>query len=109
MDGSDIQSAEAGWYSEYGTNRYVVNLNFNDVGRVKFADATTNHVGEAMAIIYNGEIICAPVIQQPLTDGVAQISGDFSAEEAETIATSLRVGALPLEIREISCKVVRMK
>ena len=68
---SDILSAEAGWYNEYGMNQYVVTLRFNDSGRVKFAEATGSHIGETIAIVYNGEIICAPVIQQPLTEGVA--------------------------------------
>ncbi len=109
LDGSDIRSAEAGYYNEYGMVHHVVTLKFNDSGRAKFAEATGKHIGETIAIIYDGEIISVPMVQLPLTEGVAQISGDFSAEEAESIAASLRVGALPLELREISCKVVKMK
>ena len=106
LDGSDIQGADAGWYSEYGMNKYVVSLTLNDSGRVKFADATSKHINEAIAIVYDGEIISAPVVQQALTDGKAQISGSFTAEEAENLATTIRVGALPLELRELRSNVV---
>ncbi len=106
LDGSDIQGAEAGMYTEYGMNQYVVSLTLNDSGRGKFADATSKHVGESIAIIYDGEIVSAPVVQQALTDGKAQISGSFTWEEAENLATTIRVGALPLELKELRSNVV---
>lgn len=106
LDGSDIQGADAGVYTEYGMNQYVVSLTLNDSGRVKFADATSKHVGESIAIVYDGEIVSAPVVQQALTDGKAQISGSFTWEEAENLATTIRVGALPLELKELRSNVV---
>ncbi len=106
LDGSDIQNAEAGWYSEYGINNYIVNLTLNEIGKGKFATATSAHVGEAIAIVYDGEIVSAPVVQQALTDGKAQISGNFTAEEVEKLATTIRVGALPLELKELRSNVV---
>ena len=106
LDGSDIQDADAGWYNEYGLNKYVVSLVLNDSGRVKFADATSKHINEAIAIVYDGEVISAPVVQQALTEGKAEISGNFTAEEAENLATTIRVGALPLELRELRSNVV---
>ncbi len=106
LDGADIQGADAGWYSEYGVNKYVVDLTLNDSGRVKFADATSKHVNEVIAIVYDGEIVSAPVVQQALTEGKAQISGSFTAEEAENLATTIRVGALPLELKELRSNVV---
>lgn len=106
LDGSDIKDADPGWYNEYGINQYIVSLVLNDSGRVKFAEATGAHVGEAIAIVYDGEIVSAPVVQQPLTDGKAQISGNFTAEEAENLATTIRVGALPLELKELRSNVV---
>ncbi len=106
LDGTDIQDAKAGWYSEYGVNKYVVNLVLNETGKGKFASATGAHVGEAIAIVYDGEVVSAPTVQQPLTDGKAQISGSFTAEEAESLATTIRVGALPLELKELRSNVV---
>ena len=106
LDGSDIQTADAVMYTEYGMNQYGVSLVLNDSGRSKFADATGKHVGEAIAIVYDGEIISAPVVQQALTEGKAQISGGFTWEEAEVLATTIRVGALPLELKELRSNVV---
>ncbi len=106
LDGSDIQGAEAGWYSEYGMNQNVVSLTLNETGKAKFAKATTANVGEAIAIVYDGEVVSAPTVQQPLTDGKAQISGNFTAEEASNLATTIRVGSLPLELRELRSNVV---
>lgn len=106
LDGTDIKGAEADWYQEYNMTQNVVSLTLNDSGRTKFAEATTAHVGEAIAIVYDGKIISAPVVQEPLTNGKAQISGSFSAEEANNLATTIRVGALPLELRELRSNVV---
>ncbi|MBQ8798808.1 MAG: protein translocase subunit SecD [Lachnospiraceae bacterium] len=106
LDGTDIQTADAGWYSEYGRTENIVNLTLNDAGRVKFAKATTAHVGEEIAIVYDGEVVSAPTVQQPLTEGKAQISGNFTAEQASTLATTIRVGALPLELKELRSNVV---
>ncbi len=106
LDGSDIQNAEAGGYTEYGRNQYVVSLTLNESGTSKFATATRAHVGEAIAIVYDGEIVSAPVVQQALTDGKAQISGNFTWDEASALATTIRVGALPLELKELRSNVV---
>jgi len=106
LDGSDVQTAEAGWYNEYGINNYIVNLTLNESGKSKFATATSAHVGEAIAIVYDGEIVSAPVVRQALTDGKAQISGNFTAEEVDKLATTIRVGALPLELKELRSNVV---
>lgn len=106
LDGTDIKSAEAGWYQENGLTRNVVSLTLNDSGRVKFGEATTKHVGETIAIIYDGKPISVATVQEPLTEGKAQISGGFTAEEANNLATTIRVGALPLELRELRSNVV---
>lgn len=106
LDGTDIAGAEAGWMNEYGTTQHMVSLTLNDSGREKFAVATSAHVNEAIAIVYDGEVISAPVVQQALTDGKATISGNFTAESANNLATTIRVGALPLELRELRSNVV---
>lgn len=106
LDGTDIAGAEAGWYQEYGLSKNVVSLTLNDTGRAKFATATTAHVGEAIAIVYDGEVISAPMVQEPLTEGKAQITGNFTAETAGNLATTIRVGSLPLELKELRSNVV---
>lgn len=109
LDGTDIQDADPMWYEEYGIQKYVVDLVLNASGTTKFAKATTAHVGEAIAIVYDGEVVSAPVVQQALTDGKAQISGSFTSEEAMNLATTIRVGALPLELKELRANVVGAK
>lgn len=106
LDGTDISGAEAGWYQENGLTKNVVSLTLNDSGRGKFGEATTKHVGETIAIIYDGKAISVATVQEPLTEGKAQISGNFTAEEANNLATTIRVGALPLELRELRSNVV---
>ncbi|MBQ9766970.1 MAG: protein translocase subunit SecD [Lachnospiraceae bacterium] len=106
LDGTDIAGAEAGWINEYGTSQNVVSLTLNDSGREKFATATSAHVGEQIAIVYDGEVISAPVVQQALTEGSATITGNFTAEAANNLATTIRVGALPLELTELRSNVV---
>ncbi|MBP3616623.1 MAG: protein translocase subunit SecD [Lachnospiraceae bacterium] len=109
LDGTDIQDADPMWYEEYGIQKNVVDLVLKPSGTEKFAKATTAHVGEPIAIVYDGEVVSAPVVQQPLTDGKAQISGSFTTEEAMNLATTIRVGALPLELKELRANVVGAK
>lgn len=97
------------WYQEYNVIQNVVSLTFTEDGAEKFAKATGAHIGEMIAIVYDGEVLCMPVVQQKLTDGKAQISGDFTQEEANDLAMTLRIGNLPLELQEISREVVEIK
>lgn len=107
LEGTDIAGAEAGFYTnQMGLSENVVSLTLNEVGAKKFGTATAKHVGEAIAIVYDGKVVSAPVVQQALTDGKAQITGRFDAEEANNLATTIRVGALPLELRELRSNVV---
>ena len=58
----------------------------NDDGTKKFADATTEFVGQQISIIYDGETISAPSVKQAITGGQAYITGNFTYEEAENLA-----------------------
>ncbi len=83
------------------TGQWVVGLEFNAVGTKKFADLTRKLVGKPMAIFFNGELQSAPVIQEPILEGRAQISGGgdkggFSAKEAKEMVDLLNAGALPV-------------
>lgn len=111
LNGSDIKSAEAVPYqnSQTGnTSSYCIDLLLNDEGRQKFADATTSAYqnGETIAIYYDGKVICAPTVNGALTDGRAQISGNYTYEDAEKLASLIRIGGLKLELNEIHSKVV---
>lgn len=111
LNGSDIKSAEAVPYQDSqtgNTSSYCIDLLLNDEGRQKFADATTSAYqnGETIAIYYDGKVICALTVNGALTDGRAQISGNYTYEDAEKLASLIRIGGLKLELNEIHSKVV---
>lgn len=111
LNGSDIKSSEAVPYQDSqtgNTSSYCIDLLLNDEGRQKFADATTSAYqnGETIAIYYDGKVICAPTVNGALTDGRAQISGNYTYEDAEKLASLIRIGGLKLELNEIHSKVV---
>ncbi len=84
------------------TNETVVTFDFDRVGAKRFGRATTKGVGKRLAIVLDGKIISAPVIQEAIVTGSGQISGDFTFQSATDLALLLRSGALPapLEIIE---------
>ena len=87
----------------------MVDLTFTDDGKTVFADATTKNVGKRIAIIYDGKIYSNPVVNEPITQGQCQISGMVSYEEAETLASTIRIGSLSLELEELRSNVVGAK
>ena len=81
-----------------GTSGAIVQIQFNDEGSKLFADITRDNVGSSLAIFLDGKVISSPVIQQEIIGGTAQITGQFSAEEARDLVQNLNFGALPLPI-----------
>ncbi|SHJ18252.1 protein translocase subunit SecD [Desulfofundulus thermosubterraneus] len=75
-----------------------VDLTFNAAGAKKFAEATAANVGKPIAIILDGQVLQTPVVQEPIPNGKAQITGYQSLEEAHNIAILLRSGALPVKV-----------
>lgn len=108
LTGSDISKAEAMMQqAQSGVgNEYVVALSLNEQGTAKFATATRNSIGKQIAIVYDGEVISAPVVNTAITDGNAIINGMDDFEEANKLASTIRIGALPLELTEIRSTVV---
>ena len=110
VSGNDITSARGGMYSDnYGQTQYVVDLAFTDEGKQKFAEATERNLGKPIYIIYNGEIVSAPTVQSVISDGRAQITGMESLESAERLASTIRIGALKLELEVLRSNVVGAK
>ncbi len=111
IDGSHISNAQAGAIQSQttGLNEYVVQLELNSKGRKKFAKATEKFVGQQISIVYDGEVISAPVVNEAITTGEAQISGQDTYEEAEELASTIRIGALPLELHEVQSNTVGAK
>lgn len=82
-------------------NEPYVSLRFNDAGAKIFEDITAKHVKKRLAIILDGNLYSAPVIQEKIEGGNAQISGSFTLEEAKDLALVLRAGALPAPVNLI--------
>ena len=73
----------------------VVSFRFDTRGAVTFGQITSANVGQRFAIVLDNQVITAPVIQQPITGGTGQISGNFTTQSANDLAVLLRAGALP--------------
>lgn len=109
LNGNQVATAKPVITDENGIKKYMVDLTFTDDGKTVFADATTKNVGKRIAIIYDGRIYSNPVVNEPITQGQCQISGMTSYEEAETLASTIRIGSLSLELEELRSNVVGAK
>ena len=111
LDGTMVASAQAGAYQEKqgaSTSEYVVSLTFTQEGTQKFAEATTKayQSGETIGIYYDGKFVSVPNVTEPITGGQAQITNLTEFEEADTLASTIRIGGLKLELKELRSKVV---
>src|SRR5437667_6706553 len=104
VSGGDLTDAQLGFDPQ--TSEPVVNFRFNTAGSRKFAQATTENVGQPFAIVLDNEVISAPVIRTPITGGSGQISGSFTVQQANDLAILLRAGALPAPLTVIEERTV---
>lgn len=111
VDGSDIEKAEgvAGSNKTGTATEYYVSLEFNSEGAKKFAEGTKKAAGSHIAIVYDGVVQSNPSVKEEISGGKAQIDGQESMEVAEELASTIRIGALPLELKEIRSNVVGAK
>jgi SecD/SecF fusion protein len=93
-------------FSQQGFGQPYVSLELNDVGAKIFADTTGLNIGRRLAVVLDGEVYTAPVIRERIPSGRAQISGNFSVQEAKDIALILRAGALPAPVEIIEERTV---
>ncbi len=107
MTGDQVADAQARTVEDqYGNRENIVELTLTDEGAELFGEATTDNVGNYLPIVYDGEIISYPQVQSAITGGQAQISGMSSFEEADILATQIRIGSLSLELQELESSVV---
>ena len=108
LEGTDIKTASAGTMADEmtGATKYIVELVLTDEGTSKFTTATSNNIGKTLPIVYDGEVISEPLVQTTVSGGKAYIDGMASYEEAEQLASTIRIGGLQLELEELSSKVV---
>ena len=91
---------------QYQFGQYYVQMRLNSRGKRLFARLTQENVGRALAIVLDDTIFSAPVIQEPILGGEAQITGTFTPEEARDLAIVLREGALPAPVSIIENRTV---
>ena len=100
LTGTDVTDAQAGTQQDkMGNTQYVVQLTLTEDGATKFAVATAlaapNH--DIIYIIYDDVIVSAPSVNEEIRDGMAVITGMASFEEADRLASTIRIGGLKLE------------
>jgi len=103
LTGDRLTTASVG-FDEYG--QPVVNLQFNKEGSRIFDRVTSQNIGKQLAIVLDGKTHSEPVLRERIPNGQAQISGNFTAEEAGDLALVLRAGALPAPVRVIEERTV---
>ena len=108
MTGEDVVDAQAASYKDqqYGTNEFCVELKLSDSASQTFADMTGDHVGERLSIIYDGNVISSPTVQERIGGGSCQITGMESFEAAENLAAMIRIGSLSLTLNELESQIV---
>ena len=109
LSGTGVKTAQAGTIqNDMGNNEFIVELTLNDEGTKAFADATreavVNH--DTIMIYYDGDDVSVPSVRSEITGGIAQISGMDNFEEAENLASTIRIGGLKLELEELRSNVV---
>ena len=109
LNGTDIADAQPRSIQDnMGNQQFVVALTMTKEGTQKFADATTKAVvnNDVIYIVYDNAVISAPSVRSAITDGNAVIEGMSSYEEADQLASTIRIGGLKLELEELRSNVV---
>ncbi len=104
LTGADLKDAVES--RDPQTNQLQVNLEFTDEGADKFAEATTRLINQPLMIVLDGELLQSPIVQEPILNGQARITGYETIEEAHEIAVLLRSGALPVKVDIMEKRVV---
>ena len=107
MTGDMVEDAQGATATDrYGNKQYIVSLKLTDEGAKIFGEVTSENIGKNLPIVYDGETISYPQVQSAITGGEAQITGMADFEEAETLATQIRIGSLSLQLSELESSVV---
>ena len=111
LNGTDVTSAKAGQYEDQqsGAAQYVVELTLTKEGTKKFAEATKTafEAGkDTIGIYYDDTFVSVPSVNGEISGGTAEITGMANFEEAENLASTIRIGGLQLELHELRSNVV---
>ena len=103
VDGQDLTDAQPGFDQN---NRPVVTFRFNQKGALRFGNLTKDNVNKPFAIVLDGVVQSAPVINEPILGGSGQISGNFTTEETGNLSIVLKSGALPAKLNIVEERTV---
>ena len=111
MTGDMIANAEAATQKNQttGASEYVVSLTFTDEGAKIFSEVTSANVGKRLPIVFDDQIVSNPTVQTAITDGKAVITGMSTYEDAENLASTIRIGSLSVQLEELQSEVVGAK
>lgn len=111
LTGADISSAKPATdnSSSTGMTEYVVAFELTSEATTVFAEATEKYLNKPIYVVYDGQVISAPRVSTKITGGSGEINGMDSYEEAEELASIIRIGSLKVELEDISSKVVSAK
>ncbi|MCI8464348.1 MAG: protein translocase subunit SecD [Lachnospiraceae bacterium] len=111
LTGDDVKTAQPASAKNQitGATEYYVSLQLTDEGSQKFAEATEKNIGKNISIIYDGKTVRTPTVREKITGGNCSIDGMASYEDANQLASTIRIGSLPLELKEIRSNVVGAK
>lgn len=100
LEGSDVVLAQPGVQQnqETGATQYVVQLEFSEEGKEKFAEATGRLVGQTISIWMDDVRLSAPTVNSVISDGKCIIEGQFTSDDATTLAAQIQAGALPFAL-----------
>ena len=103
LTGNDVKNANAVLTNE---GKAIIQLEFNEEGREKFAEATRNNLNKRIKISMDDEVLTNPVVNSEITGGEAVIEGSRNFEEANKVATIIQAGALPVTLKTVSVNTV---
>ena len=111
LTGDDVENAQPASAKNQltGATEYHVALQLTEEGSQKFAEITEKNVGKQIAIVYDGKTVRTPTVREKITGGNCSIDGMASYEDASQLASTIRIGSLPLELKEIRSNVVGAK
>lgn len=104
LTGADLKSASTVF--DQNTGKPSVSIEFTEEGSKKFEEITARNVSKPLAIVLDQEIVSAPVVNEKIVGGTAQISGSFTVDEANKLEVQLNAGALPVPIKLVEEKTV---
>ena len=110
VDGADIKNSEVLVDNSGMQQEYVVGVTFTDLGKTKFAEATAANIGKPIYIIYDGAVVSAPTVSSVIDQGECTISGGaWTLEDAQQLSNTIKIGALPLELKQLQYNIVGAK